>query len=336
MVIRTTLRTSPLQGAAVQFIGPQDVAAALPWLDLVEAIESTLVSPLAVAPDRTVHSVTVGEGRADASLLLKPGWVIGDVIAVKVVAFFPENGSLDLPTVNAGVLLFDGSNGTLLGACDGNELTARRTAAASAVAAKRLARMDSKRLLVVGTGAVAPMAALAHGAVRDYDLVEVWGRNAAKAAAVVEVLRSAGLEARTSTDLDASVGEADVISTVTGATRPLIKGALLREGTHVDLVGSFTPSMRESDDDVIRRASVWVDSRGDGLLAGDLAQPIAAGLMTEADLEGDLLELINGTSPGRGSEEEITVFKSAGLALEDVAAARLVFGADDGSKQTTG
>lgn len=320
----------------MQFIGPEDVAAALPWLDLIEAIESTLISPLAVAPDRTVHSVTVGEGRADASLLLKPGWVIGDVIAVKVVTFFPENGSLGLPTVNGGVLLFDGSTGTLLGACDGNELTARRTAAASAVAAKRLARMDSKRLLVVGSGALAPMTARAHMAVRDYDLVEVWGRDPSKAAAVAAELNDAGLPARPTTDLDRSVSEADVISAVTGATSPLIKGALLREGTHVDLIGSFTPSMRESDDDVIRRASIFVDSRSDGVLAGDLAQPIAEGLIAETDIKGDLIELINGSVAGRTHAEEITMFKSAGIALEDVAAARLVFAVGDDPIQTTG
>lgn len=320
----------------MQFIGREDVAAALPWSDLIEAIESTLTSPFAHAPDRTVHSVTVGDGHADASLLLKPGWVVGDVIAVKVVTFFPENGSLDLPTVNAGVLLFDGSNGTLLGACDGNELTARRTAAASAVAAKRLARSDSRRLLVVGTGALAPMTALAHASVRDYEQVEVWGRNTTKAAAVAEELRDAGLEARPTADLDKSVSEADVISAVTAATSPLIKGALLQEGAHVDLIGSFTPSMRESDDDVIRRASVWVDSRSDGLLAGDLAQPIADGLMTEADIKGDLVELINGAAVGRQSDDEITMFKSAGLALEDVAAARLVFDGKDDWAQTTG
>ncbi len=320
----------------MQFIGPEDVAAALPWLELIEAIESTLTSPLSDAPDRTVHSVSVGDGRADASLLLKPGWVIGDVIAVKVVAFFPENGLLDLPTVTAGVLLFDGSNGALLGACDGNELTARRTAAASAVAAKRLARSDSKRLLVIGTGALAPMAALAHTAVRDYELVEVWGRNPAKADLVVDELQRAGLGARRSADLDLSVAEADVVSAVTAATSPLIKGALLREGSHVDLVGSFTPAMRESDDDVVRRASVFVDSRSDGVLAGDLAQPIDDGLFSEADIKGDLVELINGTAAGRTSADEITMFKSAGLALEDVAAARLVFANVDKPIQTTG
>lgn len=309
----------------MQYIGAEGVAAALPWLALIDAIESTLTAPGAFAPERTVHPVPVGSGRPDASLLLKPGWVIGDVIAVKVVAFLPDNGAFDRPTVNGGVLLLDGSTGELLGACDGNELTARRTAAASAVAGKRLARPDAHRLLVVGTGALAPMVAHAHATIRSYETIEVWGRNPSRAARVVGQLVADGLPATRSDDLDASVAGADVISTVTGATAPLIAGARLQPGTHVDLVGAFTPEMRESDDDVIRRATIFVDTRADGVLAGDLAQPLRDGLITVDDIRGELIDLIDGSAPGRTSDEEITMFKSVGLALEDVAAARLVF-----------
>ncbi len=315
---------SGTSGPKPSFYSPSEVAALLPWPQLIEAIERTVTEQGATAPERTVHQVPV-PGGPDASLLLKPGWVAGDVIAVKAVTFFPENGTLNLPTVNAGVLLFDGRNGVLLGACDGNELTTRRTAAASAVAAKRLSRPDASRLLVVGTGALSPMTAQAHAAVRNFDTVEVWGRNADKAAAVVATLAAAGLTASAAPDLDAAVAEADVISCVTGSTEPLVKGSLLKPGAHVDLIGAFTPTMRESDDDVIRRANVWVDTRSDGVLAGDLAIPLAAGLLTMDDLQGDLNDLISGASPGRTSADEITMFKSAGMALEDVAAARLVF-----------
>lgn len=309
----------------MQSFGPDEVAAALPWRDLIEAIETTLVEVGAEAPPRTVHTVPDAAGN-DAAVLLKPGWVVGDVIAVKVVTVFPDNGALGLPTINAGVLLFDGSNGVLIGACDGNELTTRRTAAASAVAAKHLARPDARRLLVVGTGALAPMAAQAHATVRDYDEIEVWGRSEAKARSVVATLTAAGLPASASADLDASVAAADVISAVTASTEPIIKGSLLAEGTHVDLMGSFTPMMRESDDDVVRRSSVFVDDRTDGIIAGDLAQPLASGLLSIDDIRGDLRELIRGDVPGRQSPSEITMYKSAGIALEDVAAARLVFG----------
>lgn len=307
------------------FLDDRSVADSLPWPELIAAIEAAMVAPGATAPERSVHSIEV-PGGDPASILLKPGWIVGDVIAIKAVTFFPDNGALDLPTVNAGVLLFDGTDGQLLGACDGNELTTRRTAAASAVAAKRLARADATKLLVVGTGALSPMTAQAHAAVRRYESIEVWGRSDSKAAAVVEGLTKIGLPATVSADLDASVAQADTISCVTGTTEPLVKGALLEPGTHVDLIGAFTYDMRESDDEVITRADVWVDTRADGVLAGDLAQPIAAGLFSADDIRGDLAELIAGTSPGRTAADQITVFKSAGTALEDLAAAKLAFG----------
>ena len=313
-----------------QFFGPDSVAAALPWDALIEAIEDTLIDDQAYAPPRTVHSVAV-PGSADASLLLKAGWVVGEVIVIKVVTFFPDNGAQELPTINAGVLLFDGATGVFRGACDGNELTTRRTAAASAVAAKRLARTDARRLLIVGTGALAPMAALAHSAVRNYDVVEIWGRNPEKAQRVANHLITHNVNARPADDIDVAVAEADVISAVTGATDPLIKGRLLKPGTHVDLIGSFTPAMRESDDDVVRGATIVADTRADGVIAGDLSQPLESGVIAMDDIVADLRELIAGVHPGRTSEEEVTVFKSAGIALEDVAAARLVFEAGQAS-----
>ncbi len=313
----------------MRFFGPEEVAAALPWAALISSIEDIFVADNAVAPERTVHPVEV-PGRVDSALLLKPGWLVGDVIAVKVVTFFPENGELDMATINAGVLLFSAVNGTLLGACDGNVLTAMRTPAASAVAAKRLARAEAKTLLVVGTGALAPMTAKAHSAVRDYDRIEVWGRSAEKAQLVVDSLLGAtdlgGAEVVASGDLDASVTAADVITCVTGATSPLVKGALVKEGAHIDLIGSFTPTMRETDDETIRRSRVWVDTIADGSLAGDIAQPLASGILSLDDIQGDLAQLVAGTCPTRNDETEITLFKSAGTALEDVAAAKLVFG----------
>lgn len=309
---------------SLRFFDAAAVAAALAWPALIQSIEDTVASADAYAPDRTVHTVPV-QGGSDASLLLKPGWVVGDVIAVKAVTFFPDNGAIQLPTVNAGVLLFDAATGIFRGACDGNELTTRRTAAASAVAAKRLARTDARRLLVVGTGALAPITAQAHASVRDYDVVEVWGRDPEKAQRVANHLVTHNLAARPADDLDESVSQADVISCVTGATSPLVKGCLLQPGAHVDLIGSFTPAMRESDDDVVRRATILADTRKDGTLAGDLAQPLEAGVITMDDIVGDLRELILGTHPGRTSPDEITLFKSAGIALEDVAAAKLIF-----------
>lgn len=306
----------------MRFFTDADIGAALPWAPLIESIEQILIEPDAVAPARTLHTVPDGNGN-DAAFLLKPGWVAGEIIGVKAVTVFPDNGAQDLPMVQAGVLLFDGTTGSLVGACEANTLTTRRTAAASAVAAKRLARPDARRLLIVGSGALAPMAVQAHAHVRSYDTIEVWGRNPDKAAAVVAVLAADGIVATVPADLDAAVAEADVISCVTGATDPLVKGALLRPGAHVDLIGGFNQNMREADDDVVRRASVFVDTYDDAAIAGDIAQPIESGVMTADDLLADLAELVAGTHPGRTSDDEVTMFKSAGTALEDLAAARL-------------
>ena len=169
------------------------------------------------------------------------------------------------------------------------------------------------------------MTALAHCSVREYDQVDVWGRDSDKALRVSNRLITENISATAVDDLDAAVAAADVITCVTGATSPLVKGALLKPGAHVDLIGAFTPEMRESDDDVIRRGTVFLDTRSDGSLSGDIAQPLKSGVMTMDDVVADLAELVNGSHPGRTNDDEITVFKSAGFALEDVAAAKLVF-----------
>ena len=169
------------------------------------------------------------------------------------------------------------------------------------------------------------MTARAHCAVRDYTEVMVWGRNHDKARRLANELITENISASVVENLDAAVARADVITCSTGSTSPLVKGALLKDGAHVDLIGAFTPEMRESDDDVVRRATIFADTRGDGSLAGVLAQPLASGLIAADDIAADLAELVSGAHPGRTSDAEITMFKSAGFALEDVAAARLVF-----------
>ena len=173
---------------------------------------------------------------------------------------------------------------------------------------------------------MAPMAIQAHAHVRDFDTVQVWGRNPAKAALVAEEVAVHGLTVDVVTDLDAAVAGADVISCVTGATEPIVRGALVKPGCHVDLIGGFSHEMREADDDVVRRASVFVDTYDDAAIAGDIAQPLASGILTPADLLADLAELVAGEHPGRRDDDEVTLFKSAGTALEDLAAARLAVG----------
>lgn len=276
-------------------------------------------------PVRHHHDVAV-PGEANATLLLMPAWRPGDALGVKVATVFPGNSDRGLPAVMAQYLLLDAGTGAPLAIIDGARLTVWRTAAASALAARYLARDDAETMLMVGSGALAPMLIRAHRAARpSIRRVGIWNRNPAKAAALAAELAEAGIEAEGVPDLEAAAREADVISCATLSTEPLVKGAWLKSGAHLDLVGAFRPDMRESDDEAVRRATVFVDTRpGATKEGGDIVQPIAGGVLTPEAIAADLYDLCGGAHPGRRSAEEITLFKSVGAALEDLAAARLV------------
>ena len=299
-----------------------EIRAATPWPELIAAIAAAVAEDTVTAPERHVHPVGL-PGGGTGSLLLMPAWADGELIGVKTVTYFPSNAGTPVPTVNAAYLLFDGRSGEPRAVLDGGELTDRRTAAVSALAGSHLARTDAERLLVVGTGRLSPNMARAHAAVRPLAGIEVWGRRPGAAASVAEQLRSEGLPAEASADLDASVRRADIVSCVTGAAEPLVRGELLAPGAHLDLVGSFRPDMRESDDDAAARATIFVDTVTGASMSGDLAQPLADGVITEASIAADLRALAAGDHPGRTSPDEITLFKSAGFAAADLAAARL-------------
>jgi ornithine cyclodeaminase len=258
-------------------------------------------------------------------LLLMPAWAAGG-LGVKIVTVFPGNRARGLASVSALYLLLDGTTGHPLALIDGEALTLRRTAAASALAATYLARPDSKRLLVVGTGALAPYMAAAHCAVRPMERVLVWGRSAGHARATVARLVAGGLPAEACGDLAAGLAAADIVTCATTAREPIVRGALVQPGTHVDLVGAFTPEMRESDDELVKRAEVFVDTFAGALKeAGDLTQAIAAGVIGREHVRAELADLVTGRHAGRSAAEAVTVFKSVGTALEDLCAARLVY-----------
>ena len=258
----------------------------------------------------------------NATLLLMPAWVPGGHIGVKMVSVFPGNANRGLPAIFGSYLLSSGLTGELLAMFDGGELTARRTAAASALAASYLARPDADTLLVVGSGRLAGNLAQAHCAVRPIRRIIIWGRDPKKAEQTVREVRYLGLEAEVGTDLQAACAEADIISTATLSQTPLIHGAWLKPGTHLDLVGAFKPSMRESDDEAVLKAKIFVDTRHGAMHeGGDIAQPLAAGIISADQILADLSELAGGTHPGRTDRDDITLFKSVGAALEDLAAA---------------
>ncbi|WP_424986955.1 ornithine cyclodeaminase family protein [Microbulbifer sp. S227A] len=303
-------------------IGHAAIEQALDWPALIAQLRDWYVSGGVEAPDRQVLNIRQPDG-SDASLLIMPAWVPGQSIGVKVVTFLPANAGKGRPTINAGYLLFDGETGQMKAALDGDTLTARRTAAASALAASHLARADARRLLVVGTGQLAVSVAEAHSAVRTYDSVEVWGRSRDKAAAIAADLAARGLPATLAEDLETACRAADVISTVTASTRPIIRGDWLKPGSHLDLIGAFKGDMRESDDTAIAQADLFVDLRAGATLAGDLSQPLEAGVIAPDHVLADLTELCRGDHPGRTDATARTVFKSAGMALQDLAAADL-------------
>jgi ornithine cyclodeaminase len=276
------------------------------------------------APVRHHHTVAVPDG-ADATLLLMPAWLAGRYLGTKVANVFPDNGRLGIPSVNAIYLLFSGRTGQLLASLDGNELTARRTAAASSLAASYLARRDASRLLVVGTGRIAGELACSHAAVRPIREVAVWGRDRDKAATLAGALARKGFAAHAVGDLAAAVGEADIVSCATLSREPLIHGDWLRPGSHLDLIGGYTPAMRETDDAAIRRAAVFIDTEGALKEAGDIVVPLSTGVLDRAGVLADLADLVRAKHPGRRSDDEITLFKSVGAAAEDLAAAALAY-----------
>ena len=315
-------------------ISADDVDRALDFPSLVETLRAAFKAG-AVQPVRHHHAVERPAGAA-STLLLMPAWtdfgaasvLDHGYIGVKIVTVSPDNNALGKPAVMGVYLLLDGMTGEPRALIDGQRLTQWRTACASALAADYLARKDASKLLVVGAGALAPFLAQAHAAVRPIRDIRIWNRTPANAEKIVTQLAAEGHSATVAEDLDAALGWADIVSSATITRTPLVKGALLKPGTHVDLVGGFAPGMRESDDDAIRRARVYVDTRaGATREAGDIVQPLASGLVEPEAIVADLHELARGEKSGRETPEEITLFKSVGAALEDLAAGVAIYAA---------
>lgn len=307
----------------MRIISAAELDRALDYPALIERLRQAFRSDAIAAPTRIHHTVPTYSA-SDATLLIMPAWQQGRFIGIKMVTVFPDNAERSLPSIMGAYLLLDGRSGSPVALIDGPTLTVRRTAAASALAASYLARVDASRLLVVGTGALAPHLALAHANVRPIKEVLIWGRNPEKSTRLAKHLKVPGATVAATEDLEGAVAGAHVVSCATLAQDPLIHGAWLSPGTHLDLVGGFTPQMREADDGVIEKARIFVDTM-DGALAeaGDILKPIEAGLMTADDIAGDLFALTRGDRAGRRYYDQITLFKSVGTAVEDLAAAQL-------------
>lgn len=294
----------------------------LPFKSLVESIRVMFVKGCEV-PQRHIHTIaTTGE---TATMLLMPAWQTGGRLGIKTVNVFPSNVAIGLPGLHSTYLLYDANTGVPLAQMDGNEITSRRTAAASALAASMLSRKSSHRLLVIGAGRVASLLPEAYRTVREIQSVEVWDVNSSLAEQLVKRLRHLGFDATVAESLEHAVRRADIISCATLSREPLVKGDWLRPGVHVDLIGGFTPEMRETDDECFRNSMVFIDTQEALIKAGDLLFPLNSGVLKREDVRATLEELCRGQHPGRRSETEITVYKAVGTALEDLAAACLLY-----------
>ena len=306
----------------MQILDAHSVADALPYGPLIEALRDAFAGDVDV-PLRAHHEVPV-PGGADGTLLLMPAWQAGRDMGVKIATVFPDNASRSLPAVHASYFLMDGTSGVPRAVLDGTELTGRRTAAASALASDYLSREDAATLLMVGTGNLAPCLIEAHATVRPIRNVVIWGRRREAAKQLSARIAALSLNVTIADDLEAAARQADIISCATLSPDPLILGDWLSSGQHVDLVGAFKPDMREADSLAVARANVYVDTRAGALSeAGEIVQAIKEGAIAESDICGDLSALVRGEVEGRSSPDQVTLFKSVGTALEDLAAARL-------------
>jgi alanine dehydrogenase len=303
----------------VKVISAAELAKLAPYSAVIESLREGFRAEIAT-PMRHHH-----ETSDVSTLLLMPAWS-KEWTGLKTVVVKTDNAAMNLPTVQASYLLIDNATGETVAMMDGTELTRRRTAAASALAASYLARADAATLVLVGAGALGAHFVRAHAAVRSIKRVFVYNRSIAKAAALCSELAGDGFEVSAVTDLEKAVRTADIVSCITTSIASIVKGAWLKPGTHVDLAGAFKPAMRETDGDVVARARVYVDTREGALSeAGDLLQARDEGKFDFTSVQGDLFELCRGSVEGRKTQGEITLFKSCGTALEDLAAATMVY-----------
>lgn len=310
--------------ANIPFLSKEQVSAALPYSKLIAALRIAFTEDM-LAPRRHAHTLSEADS---SSLLLMPVWQPQGHLGVKLVTVTPQNTAL--PTVHAVFILFDTRTGAPLALMDGEELTLRRTAAASALAASYLSRTASQHLLLVGNGSLAPHIAVAHCHTRPITDISIWGRSAEKSEQAARLIRAHAecrddIRLHVVDDLAAACAKADIITCATTSKTPIVLGNHVKPGTHLDLVGGFKPDMREVDDALMSRASVFVDTYAGALAeAGDITQTLANGSLLRSAIQAELCELCNDHHPGRLHQEEITVFKSVGTAIEDLCAANLV------------
>ncbi|MFK7772006.1 MAG: ornithine cyclodeaminase family protein [Saprospiraceae bacterium] len=312
-------------------ISKEQLEGNLDYLILIEALQNAFQEKY-IVPIRHHHNYQNPKEGIESTLLLMPAWQAGEYLGVKMVTVSPKNGQYNLPSIHGIYTLFDAQKGMPLAQINATTLTAQRTAATSALASSFLSKKNSKTLLMVGTGALAPELIQAHAVVRPIETVYVWGRNLEKAKAVVnsitkhfQKIEKKKIEFFPIENIEAGIEKADIISCATLSSTPLILGKKLKAGQHLDLVGAYRPDMREADDEAILRSSVFVDTYDGMNESGDISIPLESGILKKENVCADLFELCRSEKTGRKDNEQITFFKSVGHALEDLTAAKLIY-----------
>ncbi|WBX74061.1 ornithine cyclodeaminase family protein [Tenacibaculum pacificus] len=296
------------------------------FLELISELKSSFSSQDTIVPMRHHHDFANPEVNADSTLLLMPAWTPSKTAGVKIVTVSPENSQFDLPSINGTYIYLDAVKGTIKAILEAKSLTVKRTAAASALASSFLSIENASSLLMIGTGALSVNLIKAHASVRPIKNVFIWGRNFSKAQAICETLKDEDFTITAIENIEEKISDVDIISCATLSKNPLVFGKYLKAGQHVDLVGAYKKGMREADDETITKGAVYVDTYQGGLKeSGDILIPLQTGVLKEEDINADLFELSSSKKTGRKTDEEITVFKSVGHALEDLAAANYFY-----------
>lgn len=298
---------------SVEFIDFDHAEPLLTWGGLTTALAEGHALPKAEIGDTFLY-------RRDDTLLSRSAWIDGMGIAVKSATIFPGNTAQGLGTVNGAVNLYSDHDGLLEAIVDFHLVTKWKTAGDSLLAARLLARPDSETILIVGAGTVGRSLYEAYSSLFPKAAFKVWNRSPTGAARMAE--RFANVTPVT--DLEAAVKEADIVTSATMSTAPLIKGAWLQPGQHIDLIGAYRPDMREADDTALQRARIFVDSRDTTLgHIGELMMPLDSGAITPGDVVADYYDLPTGAF-ARQSADEITLFKNGGGAHLDLMTSRYI------------
>ncbi len=301
----------------------------LPFTTLVDELAEMHLKPIGLVDELRMESVDTDNNTSH--FYIRTGWQQEEAVGAKVITVFPRNNEKKIwPSIQAVYVLFEGEYGTPIACLDGTALTYIKTATDSALGGKLLARNQISKMLMVGAGEMAFHLITAHCQIHHtIKQVFIWNRTADKAQLITRgelKQRFPEVTFEVVESIDEYLPQVDLVSSATASATPIIAGKYIRPGTHIDLVGAFTPEMREADDDCLRRASLFVDARETTInLIGELMIPLTSGVIREQDILADLSDLCQRHHTGRRNDKEITLYKNGGGGHLDLMLARILY-----------